>query len=65
MITMIEANIPNDKRDATIYLKARKDALLELSALFDYEGIDTGMHITGTMHNEVERINELLGENDE
>ena len=62
---MIEANIPQDKRDATIYLKARKDALIELNAVFDALGIDTMIHVLGTMHNEVERINELLGENDE
>ena len=58
---MIEANIPNDKHDAAIYLKARKDALIELNALFDIDEVETIVHVLGTMHNEVERINELLG----
>ena len=62
---MIEANIPQDKRDATLYLKARKDALIELNAMFIEHSIETSVYIIGTMMNEVERINELLGENDE
>ncbi len=62
---MIEANIPQDKRDATLYLKARKDALIELNEVFRVLGIETTAHITGTIYNEVEQINELLGENDE
>ncbi len=62
---MIEANIPSDKRDATIYLKARKDALIELNAMFEANDIETTAHILGTMLNEIERINELLGESDE
>jgi len=62
---MIESNIPNDKRDATLYLKARKDALIELNAMFEDNDIETTAHITGTMLNEIERINELLGDSDE
>ena len=62
---MIESNIPNDKRDATIYLKARKDALIELNAMFEDNDIETTAHILGAMLNEIERINELLGDSDE
>ena len=62
---MIKANIPNDKRDATLYLKAYKNAIIELSATFDANGIETSPHINGTMHNLVELINELSGENNE
>ena len=54
-------NVPNDKRDAEIHLKARKLAILELQAGMEVVGIDVPVEILGAMYNDIEEINELLG----
>ena len=59
---MNTGNIPSDKRDAEIYLKGAKQAILELFSNFERFDIDASAHILGTMANQVDAINELLGE---
>lgn len=54
------ANIPNDKHEAEIHLKARRLAILELFEIFEVNNIDTNAYVLGAMHNEIEEVNELL-----
>ena len=55
------ANIPNDKRDAEIHLKARKLAIEELILSLEECGINMSAEALGAMYNDIEEINELLG----
>ena len=57
------SNIPNDKRDEEIYLKAYRNAIRELNASFEESGIYKMTNVIITMNNEVWQVNELLGEN--
>lgn len=54
------ANIPNDKHEAEIHLRARKSAILELSGMFIENNIETTPQILGAMLNEIELIDRCL-----
>ena len=58
---MNKYNIPDDKHDAEIHLKAMKEIILELFEKYECNGIAAS--IVGVMHNELlEEINKLLSE---
>ena len=58
---MNKNRISNDKYEATIQLKARKWALLELDEKFEALGIDLSAKALNVIIKDIEEINELLG----
>ena len=53
-------NVPDDKRDREIHLKARKWALLELEQSLEEFDIPVSVAILGQVHNDIEDINKIL-----
>ena len=57
---MNKHNVPSDKRDAEIHLKARRTALLELDEQFEALGLDVDAKVLKVMISDIEEINKLL-----
>ena len=57
---MNKANIPNDKRDAELYLKASKDALNDVLDTFLASDVAIVSFVIGTIYNDIEDIDKIL-----
>ena len=57
---MLKGNIPNNKKDAEIFLNAKKIQLLELAAKIQNGEIETMTQVSGFIWNEIEQIDEEL-----
>ncbi len=53
-------NVPDDKRDREIHLKARRTALGELVVNIESDGIDISPAVLGAIYNDIEDINKML-----
>ena len=57
---MKDFNIPNDKHEAAIYLKSRKQAYLDIAAEICENGMTTGSQISGLIFNKIEELDQAL-----
>ena len=57
---MIDPNMPNDKTQAAIYLKGKKQAYLELLAEISEHDLKTASHVSGLICNEIEVLDAIL-----
>ena len=57
---MTDPNMPNDKHEAIIYLKAKKQAYLELVAEICEHNMTTGSQISGLVFNKIDELDEDL-----
>ena len=57
---MLKGNIPNNKKDAEIFLKAKKIQLLELMVKIQNGEIETMTQVSGFIWNEIEQIDEAV-----
>ena len=59
---MIDHNMPSDKRDAKIYLRARQAMLAELLLSVDENELNNISQLVGVIHSKNDKINEMLEE---
>ena len=57
---MPDSNIPNNKHEAAIYLKSRKQAYLDLAAEVCENDMKTANQISGLIFNKIEELDQAL-----
>ena len=58
--SQMKGNVPNNKKDAEIFLNAKKIQLLELAAKIQNAEIETITQVSGFIWNDIEQIDEAI-----
>ena len=59
---MIDYNMPSNKRDAGLYLRAKQAALVDLLIAVEEHNLNTISQLVGIIHSESEKLTERLEE---